>query len=169
MLKHAFVGFIFIFSNLNILQTKVLYSLVGGITNNSVKINAKSEGNSVNIYLNGTIQKVTNLIADGNKEYYSFQIDGLTSNTVYELMLQEQNDFTEKRYFKTFQEIADPAVFSFIVSSYSKLQSSQFVYNNIITENPNFVMILGDIHNEGLSSNSESPFLEAYTTCIYIL
>ena len=163
---------IFIITQLHLLfqiiEAKVLYSLVGGITDTSVKINLKGEGKPISVFLNGTIQNPINLLENGDKFFFSYQINNLTADTKYELYFEENGVSSNKRYFKTFSNLTQPAVFNFIVSSYSKLKSSRYVYQNIIDEKPDFFMVLGDIHNEGLNANKVGPYEDAFTTCIII-
>jgi hypothetical protein len=142
------------------INSQLTYRLIGGVTESSFMIKAKSQdGTPVNLYLNNALQGTYN--AD-SFYYYTISLGNLTSNTVYNVNLMHNNiqhPISVKTFPKSTEKVSN---LNFIVSSTSYSNSKSFIFNRIYNNTPNFFMMLGNIHNSFVDSTNWKDYESEY-------
>jgi hypothetical protein len=150
------VALIFILPSIN---TQLSYRLVGAVTDSSFTIKTKSQdGSPINVYTNNVLQGT---YSPEGLNYYTITIRNLTSSTVYNVNLLH-NSISHNLSVKTFPKLNEAYNLNFIVSSTAYTNSNSFIYEKIESKKPDFFMMLGNAHNEFISSSNWKDYETTY-------
>lgn len=142
------------------IYSQLTYRLIGGVTESSFTIKAKSQdGSPVYLYMNNNLQGTYN---SDSFYYYTISLGNLTSSTVYNVNLMH-NNILHPVSVKTFPKSTEKTSnLNFIVSSTSYSNSKSFIYDRIYNTTPNFFMMLGNIHNTFIDSTNWKDYESEY-------
>lgn len=149
-----------IFLNISFVINQIEYHLVGGVTHDSFQVKIKTkEGGQVEVYID---EFSRGTFSADSTNYYSITIDLLNPSTDYNVELKHE---TESRKFKV-TTFPDPntggKTFTFAAGANIKSDTEAIIFNKIQSKNPNFFMLLGNIHNNQISTEDWKKYEEKY-------
>ena len=147
--------------NTSMVFSQIEFYLFGGVTSSSFQIKMKtSDGAPVQVYLNSI--SAGTFTADSDN-YYLIDLNSLASSTTYAVNLSYNSATTTFRV-TTFPDVASVAPESLTFAAGGNIVSNtkSHVFNNITTRNPKFFMLLGNIHNNKVTSNDWTQYEANY-------
>ena len=148
------------------------YISFGALTENSFRIKAKSNSvKTLNVVLNknSTIETTFSADADG---YFDIILANLKNNTNYSFDFQVNGNLLNlNKNFKTFETANSTKAndqISFVVSSFSKTNTKKNSWEKIKALNPQFLMMLGNMYDDNVKSDSWKNYEEVFLNGIFI-
>lgn len=148
--------------NLTNSQNNFDYYAIGAVKDNSIRIKAKSSTiEEVQIKLND-VTKETKIKRD-TLGYFDIVVTDLLPNTYYIIDLLNQSvPLNLNLIVKTFPSLNSTTLLndriSFVATSYSRSSSSKNSWEKIKSLKPNFFMMLGNMYDDKISSESWNDF-----------
>ena len=145
------------------------YFLIGAMDSTSFNFKAKpinNQSGTLVISLNNQFIANVTLNSDG---FYDTNITNLIPNAQYQIgiIVNGVNENLVSNMIKTFPTPDVPvSSFTFAASSNIATNSKALVYNWINLKNPQFFMLLGNVHNQDLNNGNEATYINAWVNGI---
>jgi len=147
--------------NIATVLSEIEFYLFGAVTSNSFQIKMKtSDGAAVEVLLNSI--SAGSFTAD-SENYYLINLTGLTPSTTYNVNLS-YNGASTTFSVKTFPDPlgVTPESLKFAAGGNIVSNTNSNVFKNITSRNPEFFMLLGNIHDNQISSNDWTKYEANY-------
>lgn len=138
---------------LQFVRSDIVYRLIGGVTTNSFNIKTKTtDASAVTLYINNVVRGTYTADSTG---YYNITVTDLTPGTTYLVDLGVNNvRVVNNTAVTTFSAPTQNRNLTFTVGANIKYGTSSAVFNRIKSLNPDFMMVLGDIHDQQIKSTN---------------
>jgi hypothetical protein len=146
--------------NFSFVINQIEFHLFGGVTYDSFEVKLKTkEGGQVEVFID---ENSRGTFSADSTNYYSIPIDSLNPSTTYNVELKHK---TESRKFQvtTFPDLntgGEP--FTFAAGANVRSNTDSIIFNKIKSKNPDFFMLLGNIHNNQISTEDWKKYEEKY-------
>ena len=150
------------------------YHWVGGVTttkaNLKVTILPSLVATNNTFHLSLTLSKAGTGVAEFSKTIqssdmvFSFEFNNLDPKTEYQFkykLTNDEDDSSEERQGR-FRTFADDGSLKFVAGSCANTMSDSAVFEHMASNDPDFVLNLGDMHYAGVNSGTKKYFAEAY-------
>ena len=147
--------------NIATVFSQIEFYLFGAVTSDSFQINMKtSDGAPVQVFLNSI--SAGTFTAD-SEDYYLISLPGLNPSTTYNVDLS-YNGASTTFTVKTFPDTlgGTPESLKFAAGGNIVSNTNSHVFSNITSRNPEFFMLLGNIHNNQITSNDWTQYEANY-------
>jgi hypothetical protein len=136
------------------------YFLFGGVTSTSFEIKLKTkDGGPVAVSVN---KKSIGTFSGDSDGYYKIKIDQLSPSTTYAVELTYNSSITNFNV-STFSDLNDQGqILKFAAGGSIESNTKSKVFQKIAAKSPKFMMLLGNIHSNKISSDDWTKYEAEY-------
>ncbi len=146
--------------NISFVLSQIEYFLYGGVTSNSFQVKLKTkEGREVEVLIDEISRGKFSADSD---YYYSITIDLLNPSTTYNVELK--NNLESRKFaVTTFPDNNSGGdTFTFAAGANVQSDTEAIIFNRIKSKNPDLFMLLGNIHDNQISTEDWKKYEEKY-------